>query len=76
MGISQNVDAEGDHCRLSPHKALALVFRAKLLAALAEEGLTLPADFPEKWVVDCKCVGNGHKALASYTPTPSVRFRC
>ena len=58
------------------HKALALVFRAKLLAALAEEGLTLPADFPEKWVVDCKCVGNGHKALASYTPTPSVRFRC
>ena len=45
------------------HKALALVFRAKLLSALAQEGLTLPADFPEKWVVDCKCVGNGHKAL-------------
>ena len=26
-------------------------------------GLTLPADLPKKWVVDCKCVGNGHKAL-------------
>ena len=45
------------------HKALAKVFRAKFLAALAQEGLTLPADLPEKWVVDCKCVGNGHKAL-------------
>ena len=45
------------------HKALALVFRAKLLATLAEAGLLLPADLPEKWVVDCKCVGNGQKAL-------------
>lgn len=48
------------------HKALAKVFRGKFLAALAalaEAGLTLPADFPEKWVVDCKCVGNGQKAL-------------
>ena len=45
------------------HKALAKVFRGKFLAALAEAGLMLPADFPEKWVVDCKCVGNGHKAL-------------
>ena len=49
------------------HKALAKVFRGKLLAALAEEGLTLLVCLPEKmggkWVVDCKCVGNGHKAL-------------
>ena len=45
------------------HKALAKVFRAKLLAALVAAGLTLPADLPKKWVVDCKCVGNGHKAL-------------
>ena len=45
------------------HKALAKVFRGKFLAALAEAGLTLPADLPEKWVVDCKSVGNGHKAL-------------
>jgi len=45
------------------HKALAKVFRGKLLAALAQEGLTLPPDLPEKWVVDCKCVGSGEKVL-------------
>ena len=45
------------------HKALAKVFRGKFLAALVEAGLTLPVDLPEKWVVDCKSVGNGHKAL-------------
>ena len=45
------------------HKALAKVFRAKLLAALTEEGLTLPAHLPEKWVVDCKCVGSGQTVL-------------
>ncbi len=45
------------------HKALAKVFRAKLLAAIMQEGLALPARLPEKWVVDCKCVGSGEKAL-------------
>jgi Putative transposase/Transposase zinc-binding domain len=45
------------------HKALAKVFRGKFLASLVEAGLLLPADCPEKWVVDCKAVGNGHKAL-------------
>ena len=50
-------------CYLFNHKALAKVFRGKLLAALAQEGLALPADLPQKWVVDCKCVGNGQKAL-------------
>lgn len=45
------------------HKALAKVFRAKLLAAISQEGLALPARLPEKWVVDCKCVGSGEKAL-------------
>ena len=45
------------------HKALAAVFRGKLLAALKAEGLTLPVCLPERWVVDCKSVGNGHKAL-------------
>ena len=42
------------------------MFRGKFLAALAAlagAGLTLPADFPEKWVVDCKSVGNGEKPL-------------
>ncbi|MBI3147173.1 MAG: transposase, partial [Betaproteobacteria bacterium] len=45
------------------HKALAKVFRAKLLAALAAAGLHLPARYPKAWVVDCKAVGSGDKAL-------------
>ena len=45
------------------HKALAKVFRAKMLAAIEAAGLTLPHRYPEKWVVDCKSVGSGEKAL-------------
>jgi hypothetical protein len=45
------------------HKALAKVFRAKLLAALHQEGLIPPPGLPEQWVVDCKCVGSGGSAL-------------
>jgi hypothetical protein len=45
------------------HKALAKVFRAKLLEAIAQEGLELPASYPESWVVDVKSVGTGEKAL-------------
>jgi hypothetical protein len=45
------------------HKALAKVFRAKMLAGLVKLGLTLPQRYPEKWVVDCKSVGSGDKAL-------------
>ncbi|MGH8859120.1 MAG: IS91 family transposase, partial [Polaromonas sp.] len=45
------------------HKALAKVFRAKLLAAIGNAGLALPQRLPEKWVVDCKSVGSGEKAL-------------
>jgi hypothetical protein len=48
---------------LFSHRALAKVFRAKLLAALRREGLPLPARHPAQWVVDCKCVGSGEKAL-------------
>ena len=44
-------------------KALAKVFRAKMLAAIGAAGLTLPRRYPEKWVVDCKSVGSGEKAL-------------
>lgn len=51
----------GDY--LFNHKALALVFRGKLLAKLAKEKLTLPQCIPQKWVVDCKKVGTGGKAL-------------
>ena len=45
------------------HKALAKVFRAKILTKLTEEKLTLPRTVPQKWVVDCKHVGSGNKAL-------------
>lgn len=45
------------------HKALAKVFRAKFLAAVGELGLQAPPGVPDAWVVDCKCVGNGQKAL-------------
>lgn len=45
------------------HKALAKVFRAKLLAALHQSGIAPPAALPKKWVVDCKCVGDGRRAL-------------
>ena len=44
-------------------KALAKVFRAKMLAAIEAAALTLPHRYPEKWVVDCKSVGSGEKAL-------------
>ena len=45
------------------HKALAKVFRAKVLDATRHAGLTLPAALPETWVVDCRAVGDGRKAL-------------
>ena len=45
------------------HKALAQVFRAKMLAAIEGAGLTLPRGHPKDWVVDCKSVGSGEKAL-------------
>ena len=45
------------------HKALAKVFRAKLLAGIEAAGLSLPARYPTAWVVDCKAVGTGEKAL-------------
>ena len=45
------------------HTALAKVFRGKLLAAINHAKLTLPKAYPEEWVVDCKAVGSGDKAL-------------
>ena len=43
--------------------SLATVFRAMLLKELVDNKLQIPADCPKKWVVDCKSVGNGSKAL-------------
>lgn len=45
------------------HKALAKVFRAKFLTALVDHGLPIPVNCPAKWIVDCKNVGKGDKAL-------------
>jgi hypothetical protein len=45
------------------HKAMATVFRAKMLEAMVDKELRLPGDCPRKWVVDCKGVGNGDKAI-------------
>ena len=55
--------SKGKRGYLFNHKALAKVFRGKLLAALREAGLPLPCGLPEQWVVDCKCVGSGEKVL-------------
>lgn len=48
---------------LFSHTALAKVFRARMLEAITQAGLTLPAQHPRQWVVDCKSVGSGEKAL-------------
>jgi len=45
------------------HKALAKVFRAKILAGLNTLNLELPKHYPSKWVVDVQSVGAGDKAL-------------
>ncbi len=44
-------------------KALAKVFRAKMLSAIFDNDLQVPSSCPKKWVVDCKNVGKGDKAL-------------
>ena len=44
-------------------KALAKVFRAKMLAAINAAGLSFPCRYPTQWVVNCKSVGTGEKAL-------------
>ncbi len=44
-------------------KALAKVFRAKMLHAIRHEGLELPPSYPESWVVDVESVGTGETAL-------------
>jgi len=57
------VGSEGTGGYLFNHKALAKVFRAKMLAALDAAGLALPGRTPTQWVVDCKSVGSGTSAI-------------
>ncbi len=45
------------------HKNLAKVFRAKLLEKMVDNQLQVPNNCSKEWVVDCKYVGNGDKAL-------------
>ena len=45
------------------HKNLAKVFRAKLLEKMVDHQLQVTHDCSKEWVVDCKYVGNGDKAL-------------
>ena len=59
----QRLWREKDSQYLFNHKALAKVFRAKMLDSIQKAGLTLPARYPAEWVVDCKAVGTGHTAL-------------
>jgi hypothetical protein len=55
--------SKNDKSYLFNHKALAKVFRAKLLAGIRAAGLALPACYPKNWVVNVKSVGTGDKAL-------------
>jgi len=48
---------------LFPQTALAKVFRAKWFQAMADQGWRVQTTIPNEWVVDCKRVGNGDKAL-------------
>ena len=59
--IAGNAASAGGY--LFNHKALAKVFRAKVLDAIERAGLALPTKLPATWVVDCKSVGDGSKAL-------------
>jgi hypothetical protein len=56
------ISEKGKHY-LFCHKALAGVFFGKMFEALTSAGLTLPKKYPREWVVDCKHVGSGEKAL-------------
>lgn len=44
------------------HKALAKVFRSKLLSKLTESNIRYPKVI-NKWIADCKYVGKGNKAI-------------
>ena len=45
------------------HRALAIVFRAMLLKKMIDNGLQIPRACPKKWIIFCKNVGGGDKAL-------------
>ena len=61
--VKQRLWRKKDTPYLFCHKALAKVFRAKMLDSITQAGFELPRHYPGKWVVDCKAVGTGEKAL-------------
>ena len=48
---------------LFAHKALAKVFRARMLEGMKTAGLMPEDPMPDTWVVDCRAIGNGLPAL-------------
>jgi len=48
---------------LFSHRALAKVYRARMLKGLSEAGLLPTRKLPTSWVVDCRSVGSGFPAL-------------
>jgi hypothetical protein len=48
---------------LFSQRALATVFRARVLDGLNRARLTIPGNMPARWVVDCRRVGRGAPAL-------------
>ncbi len=60
---SQQLWREKSGNYLFDHNALAIVYRAKLLAGITTLTLPLPTSYPKEWVVDCKAVGQGDKAI-------------
>jgi hypothetical protein len=48
---------------LFPEKALAKVFRANWFQAMNAHDWAVRAQLPQTWIVDCKWVGTGEKAL-------------
>lgn len=48
-------------------QTLARVFRARMLAALVEAGISLPAT-PKQWVVQCQQAGYGDSAIKYLSP--------
>ena len=58
-----NVWRKKDGEFLFEHENLALVFRAKWIDALKTQALQVEDTIPDKWVVDCRHVGRGDKAL-------------
>ncbi len=61
-GLWRTKTRSGKKHYLFKHKALAKVFRAKMLHAIAKANLKISGAYPRSWIVNCKFTGNGEKA--------------